>query len=329
MSSKGPRKPRTRRRLLLLLALIVLCFPTYMLVANKIDRSGWNFFNTGKAAVDTLDQLARGLRTGDFGEVDACFAEVYSGQRLGLASLQLSSERDGVRISNFASNGVATDRQVAIDEWRAYLAGFDQVDEVGLYVDKLESWRDPEDIVISARFELIGTPRGEPRAGIDRAFFRLHLTTTAEGLRIRGGELIKGDRVINQGAHFTNVATAAGIDFENQYYPRFLSEDLKFGMLRYGPAGISAVDIDNDGFYDLFIPDGVEARLLRNRRDGTFEDITAALACRASRESASDCLPTMTMTVTRTSSSAAPSSPISCFTTMATAPSPMSPQWPA
>jgi hypothetical protein len=46
-------------------------------------------------------------------------------------------------------------------------------------------------------------------------------------------------------------------------------------MLRFGPAGISAVDYDNDGFYDLFIPDGVESKLFRNRHDGTFEDVTA------------------------------------------------------
>jgi hypothetical protein len=46
-------------------------------------------------------------------------------------------------------------------------------------------------------------------------------------------------------------------------------------MLRYGPAGITAVDYDNDGLYDLFIPDGVESKLFRNRGDGTFEDVTA------------------------------------------------------
>ncbi|MCP4371981.1 MAG: VCBS repeat-containing protein, partial [Deltaproteobacteria bacterium] len=47
-------------------------------------------------------------------------------------------------------------------------------------------------------------------------------------------------------------------------------------MNRYGPAGITAADYDSDGFYDLFIPDGVESKLFRNRGDGTFEDVTAA-----------------------------------------------------
>jgi len=70
------------------------------------------------------------------------------------------------------------------------------------------------------------------------------------------------------------VAQAAGIDFKNQYYPDFLTEPLRFGMIRYGPGGISAVDYDNNGLYDLFIPDGVESKLYRNRGDGTFEDVT-------------------------------------------------------
>src|SRR5439155_926895 len=70
-------------------------------------------------------------------------------------------------------------------------------------------------------------------------------------------------------------AKTAGIDFLNRYYPAFLNQPLKFAMIRYGPAGITAADYDNDGFYDLFIPDGVESKLFRNKGDGTFEDVTA------------------------------------------------------
>ena len=47
-------------------------------------------------------------------------------------------------------------------------------------------------------------------------------------------------------------------------------------MIRHGPAGITAVDYDDDGFHDLFVPDGVASRLFRNRGNGTFEDVTAA-----------------------------------------------------
>jgi len=48
------------------------------------------------------------------------------------------------------------------------------------------------------------------------------------------------------------------------------------GIDIYGHNGVSAADIDNDGFDDLYIcqPAGLPNRLYRNRGDGTFEDIT-------------------------------------------------------
>ena len=50
----------------------------------------------------------------------------------------------------------------------------------------------------------------------------------------------------------------------------------KFGMLKYGSAGVSAADYDGDGWYDLYFADGASARLYRNLGDGTFADATAA-----------------------------------------------------
>src|SRR5438105_1714709 len=43
----------------------------------------------------------------------------------------------------------------------------------------------------------------------------------------------------------------------------------------YGHAGTSAVDYDNDGWYDIFFADGERPRLYRNDGDGTFTDVTA------------------------------------------------------
>ncbi len=48
------------------------------------------------------------------------------------------------------------------------------------------------------------------------------------------------------------------------------------GIDVYGNNGIAAGDFDNDGFDDLYVcqPAGLPNRLLRNRGDGTFEDVT-------------------------------------------------------
>jgi FG-GAP-like repeat len=183
--------------------------------------------------------------------------------------------RDDVRIYALQSKGEVSHRRGALMEWQAYLEGFASIEEVRLHVHRLENWRGTDEVVASVRYELIGVPKGEPHAGIDRAYFRMHFDASQTPFKIRRAELIEGDRVISSRPLFVEVAAKAGIDFANQYYQPFLDQPLKFGMIRYGPAGITAVDYDNDGYYDLFIPDGVAAKLFRNQGDGTFADVTA------------------------------------------------------
>src|SRR5262249_34755582 len=173
------------------------------------------------------------------------------------------------------SDGAATDRGLAVAEWCAYRETFASVDQVGLHLEKLEAWGGAS-LAGIVRFEAIGTPKGAPLAGVDRARVHIAFDRTGSGLAVGSASLLAGDRWISAGEQFHDVAHAAGVDFRNEYYPPFINEHMAFGMIRYGPGGISAVDYDNDGFYDLFIPDGVASKLLRNPGDGTFEDVTAA-----------------------------------------------------
>jgi len=244
-----------------------------------VDRVGWKFFHTGEGLTKQLALFADRLAADDAAGLEAFYSSDFRGTPLGLTGLEVAEQRDGVRTYSFRDSGSATDRAAAIAEWRDYLAGFQSIEEAHVYVDQLESWSSADDVVASVRLELIGTPTGEARPGIDRAFFRFRLRATADGPQITSAGLIRGDRSISTEPHFVDVAASAGVDFVNRYYPPYLPENrdepLAFGMLKYGPGGIAAVDYDNDGFYDLFVPDGVEARLFRNRGDGSFEDVTA------------------------------------------------------
>jgi hypothetical protein len=238
------------------------------------DRWGRRFLAAGRSVVDFLAGLSSALEARDAERIGRHFSIDYAGQDPGLLDLLPVGERDGVRTLRFAPPGVRQDRDSAVAAWQAYLAGFAAIEQVALHLVRLESWRASRDVVASVRFELIGTPRGAPAAGIDRACLRLRLWRRPEGLLLREAALTGGERVIAERPQFVNVAGAAGIGFRNRYYPPFLTEPLRFEMIRHGPGGITAVDYDNDGFYDLFVPDGVSARLLHNRGDGTFEDVT-------------------------------------------------------
>ena len=273
------------------LALVAVFVGSSFLV-GRVEDTGRRFFETGSAVVTSLDRFAGELSSRNFSQAGAFYSDRFAGTPLGLSSLEPAEdptaiEKNGLRRLRFRASETPLDRAGALDEWRSYLESFESIEELSLHLHRLPSWESPARIVASVRFELIGKPKGALREGVDRAYFEFELESPGgemdgkmDGdLRILRSSLVDGERIINDQPQFLDVSAAAGIDFENRYYPRFLSEELAFGMIRYGPGGISTVDFDNDGFYDLFIPDGVESRLFRNlgaaSGEATFEDVTA------------------------------------------------------
>jgi hypothetical protein len=242
---------------------------------NSIDRKGELFFQTGRSLVQTLANFIAGIRAKQFSGLAEFYHPGFRGNRLGLNTLQLESERDGICTQGFCSDKAIATVEESLAEWRAYIESFENVEEISLHLHRLEQWKAGKTIVATVRFEHIGTLHAAKRACIDRAYFRTSWERAGQALQLKTQTLVKGDRVFSERPHFLNVGQAAGIDFQNQYYPPFLNEPLKFGMIRYGPGGITAVDYDNDGLYDIFIPDGVESKLFRNCGDGTFQDVTA------------------------------------------------------
>jgi hypothetical protein len=245
-------------------------------VCRRIDRQGEVFFRSGRTLVSFLDRLAGALKQRKLADLVDFYDFSFKGGRLGLNESCPAPELAGVRRAEFRPPRGSVTTSAALEEWRTYIEGFEQIEELSLHVHRLEDWRKPDRLSASIHFELIGTRYGELSSSIDRADFRMVWKVSNDVVRIHDQALIKGEQIFSPTPHFQNVSLAAGIDFRNQYYPLFLTQSLKFGMIRYGPGGISVVDYDNDGFYDLFIPDGVSSRLFRNCRDGTFQDVTDA-----------------------------------------------------
>jgi hypothetical protein len=246
---------------------------------NYVDGVGRTFFDHGKEIQTNMQDLAHAMKaaaqTKDYASLDRYYSPQFSGSPLGLNTLKETELRDGIHKQLFTSDGSKEDRAAALAEWRKYLESFDSIDELNFHIHRVEKWRSRDDTSAIIRFELIGKPKGAPYAGIDRGYFNMSFSTTDSGFAITSASLESGDRSIGDQPHFTDVSSKAGIDFTNRYYPEFLKQKLKFAMIRYGPAGISAADYDNDGLYDLFIPDGVESKLFRNNGDGSFSDVTA------------------------------------------------------
>ena len=274
----SPKILLPRRRTTLLFGLVfapVLLVSGTWLSLDRMEQEGRRFYQTGRTVVETLAGLGRAIQARDLAAIEGFYSPGFQGSPLGLASVQRIELRDGIETLRFTAGGGATDRASAVAEWQAYLAGLDAIQEVGVHLHRLPVWKGNE-LEAVVRFELIGTPRGAARPGIDRALFRMRLERASGGLRIREASLVEGEREVSGPPQFLNVAAQAGIEFVNRYYPPFLTAPLRFGMIRYGPGGITAADVDNDGLHDLFIPDGVASRMFDNLGNGRFEDVTEA-----------------------------------------------------
>ncbi|HEX6201809.1 MAG TPA: CRTAC1 family protein [Thermoanaerobaculia bacterium] len=270
--------PVRRRRLLVALLPLALLAAGGWWAVGAVDRDGLGFFAAGRETVASVAAFARALEAGDAAAAAAWLDAGYRGRPLGLAAPRPAGEKDGVRLYRFAAAagaGDTVDRGAALAEWLAYRRSFTALDTLELHLHRLDSWDDAT-VTARLRFEAIGTPAGEAAAGIDRGLLAARLTRGDDGrLRLASLAMVEGDRTIASRPHFADVAPALGLDFENRYYPAFLDRPLEFGMLRYGPAGITAADVDGDGLVDLFVPDGVDSRLFRNAGEGGFVDVTA------------------------------------------------------
>ncbi|HEY1338308.1 MAG TPA: VCBS repeat-containing protein, partial [Bryobacteraceae bacterium] len=220
-----------------------------------------------------LDRAAAAAKAHDLNGLASAFSASYSGRELGLNSPHSDAIHAGVERLVFQGGQASRDRDSALAEWAAYINGFDSLETFELHLHKFIDWNG-EPIKAILRMEVIGRPHGRPESGIDRAYLRAAFNRGPNGLEIAKLSLEEGDRIISDCPQFRDIGHAAGLDFLNRYYPGFLNAPLQFKMLLYGPGGITAVDYDNDGLYDLFIPDGVESKLFRNLGDGRFEDIT-------------------------------------------------------
>jgi len=139
------------------------------------------------------------------------------------------------------------------------------------------------------RYEFVGTGTGfhrEQRVGYwDLEWVTYSPLSAPSKFQLRRWQALEETRSRTSSPVFTDLAALAlgrnpsysaqmlrGVD----YWRTVL--DGASGIDIYGHNGVSVADIDDDGFDDLYVcqPAGLPNRLYRNRRDGTFEDVTEA-----------------------------------------------------
>ena len=261
-------------RLLLLIA-VGASLLAATLQFRTINNSAYEYAETGQSLIRFLDQYKEELAKGDvaglieYYEAPADIEFFWESNKLPALS------RDGVHVQEWVPRAKQDDSNLK-EQFRRFLGTLSSIEEIKFKLDALEETPSAESAMIRSVLWVRGTTTGG-EASESFGHYQMSLRSAGRNWTIEKQKLIHGRTVIGPRRGFTEIAQQAGIDFASQFNPLFFQpewEPKTFGIIKYGPAGVSAADYNNDGWYDIFFSDGKSPRLYRNDRDGTFSDAT-------------------------------------------------------
>jgi hypothetical protein len=295
------------------LVVLLVVFLVVRTKLNAVEANAQLLAQMGQAAQKVLGEYRAGVEAGDVSKVLSCYHDAYASEREGFWAEELQSDRDGVRVYEWRQRGekpfAKTDEGEQVSR---YLRTLGKVEESKFKLDSVEQIVSPQAYVIRSFLWIRGTRdaanaagqvnasagAGPPAAPREEAFetqalFRMWLVKgEGDNWKITKQELIRGTTVTGDRKGFTDMwgrggfgsqqdegaQASAGVDFVSSKNPLFFTPawtPKTFEIIKYGPAGVSAVDYDDDGWYDIFFADGARPRLYRNT-GGAFTDVTVA-----------------------------------------------------
>jgi tetratricopeptide (TPR) repeat protein len=226
----------------------------------------------------------------DTAALERVMASDFAGTSFRSARARLLSDRDSLRAWDISySQESKVDRDRFLAEVREWLAAFSRLEVADFQLLEIHAGREVsssrESIPVEAtlRAELLGMGTGFHRQQ-RAAHFRLKCTLEpAGGVSVGALDILdeqRSEAALPVFVERTEEAFGASPSYRQQllygvdHWRSVL--DGASGIDIYGHNGISVADIDGDGWDDVYIcqPAGLPNRLFRNRRDGTFEDIT-------------------------------------------------------
>lgn len=264
---------------------IVYCSPlaaiAVMLIWGKIyvgrvEADARLLAETGQSAIRLLGEYKSGIENLSVGGVLACYDDNYASDSDGMWVEQLRSEKDGVRVYEWALDSVRPfNKGDVAEQITRYLGTISTIEEAKCKLDSVEKITNSDAATIRSILWVRGTRHGE--AFETHALFRYWLRASGGTWVIEKQMLIHGETVTGDRRGFSDVTARAGIDFVSHLNPMWDTAEWypkKFQIVKYALGGVSAVDYDNDGWYDIFFADGTRSRLYHNNGDGTFTDVT-------------------------------------------------------
>ena len=279
--SKPPNKKYRFKRLALILGGLLGAF---VLAAwfwmSSMEKNAFALAEAGRTTGSTLGKLAKALKTLDPNQVQAMYHDDYLNPQQGRwVETPFSTDGDdGLIVYRWSEqNPTRVDKAGMDDQLVQLIAGFSHLSYTKF---KLAAIEDMSRGAYIARTTMwLRGARADGTVEV-KATFRISLKKDGEDYKVVHQELMRGETVIGPGEGFVDIAAEAGLDtFKAHRNPMFKTDEWRpdvFEIAQYSSAGVSVADYDNDGWEDLFFPNGAEACLFRNNGDGTFANATAA-----------------------------------------------------
>jgi hypothetical protein len=272
------KKRRRWPRYLAAVLVVVLAIGVGVKVeTDRIDVQAEAFAGTGKAAIGLFSDYQAAFGKLDLDGVLACYDADYANESEGYWAEQLRSDRDGIRVCDWQLDGRRPfGRSDVAEQLARYFKDKAAIAEAKCKLDAVEAMPRAGAAVVRSILWLRGTTTSGETFEC-HTLFRMWLRAGDGGWKIHKQELLSGETVTGDRSGFTDVTASCGIDFQSHHNPLWRTaewEPKKFGIIKYGSAGVAAADYDNDGWYDVFICDGKKPRLYHNNGDGTFTDVT-------------------------------------------------------
>ncbi len=267
-----------------IVGLVIVLLMVAKFQVDRLQSGAEQLAGTGRAAIQLFKEFATGIHDLDSERILATYAEDYESPSEGSWSEELRSDRDGIRVYDWRSEDPRPHRKPDVAaKLDRLLQGFASVELSKLKLNRVEEIVSDREAVVRSFLWL----RGERKDGEifeTQVQFRMWIDDHDGGWKIRRQEMLRGLTVTGSGTGFGDFADSAGLDFSARRNPLFATPEWRperFGIIKYGSAGVSAADYDGDGWYDLYFADGASSRLYKNTGadspEASFRDVTSAV----------------------------------------------------
>lgn len=253
---------------------------------NRIEANAQLLAQTGQTTIKLLGEYRKGIElfvvAKDASQIEAHIDDAYSGIHAGSWNEKLTSDRDSIRTYEWE---IAPDKNFnktkIVEQMKSYLQNITSIEESKFKLDTVEQIVNSEESIVRGFLWIRGKRTKLTNDGEEvfdsQAYFRLWLKKNGGQWKINRQELIRGQTVTGERKGFTDITKESGLDFVSRFNPLFSTPEWypkTFEIIKFGPAGVSAIDYNNDGWYDIFFADGAGARLYENTGNGKFKDVT-------------------------------------------------------